>query len=61
MPRNVKFIFIIWRPTMTMVPSPVFTPTISAARTPVQAPKKFMRMMTKRLGRMAGRITWNMT
>jgi hypothetical protein len=36
-PRNVKFTFISWHPTITMVPSPVFTLTISTARTPIQA------------------------
>src|SRR5882672_8674759 len=60
-PRKVRFMFIICRPTITMAPSPVFTPTISAASTPIQAPKRFMRTRSKSAGMAAGRTTWNMT
>ena len=53
--------FIICRPTSTIVPSPVFTPTISAVSTPIHAPNKFTRMMTKRFGRIAGKMTCHIT
>src|SRR6266704_3263013 len=53
--------FIICRPTSTIVPSPVFTPTISAVSTPIHAPNRFTRMMTKRFGRIAGKMTCHIT
>ena len=57
MPSRISLVLNISRPRMIIMPSPFFTPTISAASTAIQAAKKLIRSMVKTCGSTAGKIT----
>src|SRR4026208_2458659 len=57
MPSMIRVGVNISRPRMTIMPTPFFSPTISAASTAIQAAKKLMRSLVNICGRTAGTIT----
>src|SRR5688572_1284873 len=57
MPSMIRLGLNISRPRITIMPTPFFRPTISAASTAIQAAKKLMRSMVNTCGSTAGKIT----